>query len=355
MRQNNQSPRRRIRLLAIGLSLLLAVLALASCGNDEGAGEDVSVGGIHPADIVAKYDGGEVTGKQLIAYLGARKYFYFDEMYAFYEMLPNYKESMLYELIANRIITKDAGEDILKASKETAESMMDSLQGVLKENEDFKTTLDSFLSAEGITMQDLQDFIVLSYNLQAVLENKYTDEEIRAKYDEIRNQDENAFLRATVRHILVSLTDAEGNERTQEDALKRAQEAQVKLKNGGDWTTIAKEYSDDPGSSGNGGKYEDYPVSAWVEEFKQHAIEQPVGEVGEPFLTAYGYHVMVVEERRQPEFDEVKDQVRNQMIDEYYTNMVEVEVPKLVTEINLPVAEEETADGTGEGDTGAAE
>jgi foldase protein PrsA len=204
-------------------------------------------------------------------------------------------------------------------------------------------------------MQDLEDFIVLSYNLQAVLENKYTDEEIRAKYEEIRKEDENAFLRATVRHVLVSLTDAEGNERTEQEALKRAQEAQVKLKNGGDWTTIAKEYSDDPGSSQNGGKYEDYPVSGWVDEFKQHAIEQPIGEVGEPFLTAYGYHVMVVEDRRQPDFEEVKEQVRNGMIDEYYTNMVEVEVPKLVTEINLPAEEQETTDGTGEGNAEAAE
>src|SRR5512144_1951499 len=38
-----------------------------------------------------------------------------------------------------------------------------------------------------------------------------------------------------------------------QQALARAQEAEAKLKAGGDFAQVAKEYSDDPGSAGKGG------------------------------------------------------------------------------------------------------
>lgn len=343
MPQNNQSSRNRIRLLAIGLSLLVAVIALlAACGNNNNASGDAGtsvVGGIDPADIVAKYDGGEVTGKQLIAFLGAHKFFNLNEMYGFYEMLPSFKQDMLYQLIAIRLITDDASDDIRRESEEIAGEEMEGLTSALEEDEQYRKSLEEFMASEGITLQDIEDYMVLRFNLQSVLDEKFSDSEIRAKFDEKLAEDPNAFLRATVRHILVRLTDEEGNERTEEEALKRAQEAQAKLKNGGDWTAVAKEYSEDPGSRDNGGKYEDMPVNIWVENFKQHAIDQPVGEVGEPFLTEHGYHVMVVEERRQADFEEVKDQIEGELISDFFVNMIEVEVPNLVTEVNLPEPE----------------
>lgn len=351
MPQNNETFRRPLRLLALGLALLLAALAAAACGNDNEG--DRVIGGIHPADIVARYDGGEVTGKQLISFLGAHKFFNLSEMYGFYEMLPSFKQDMLYQLIAIRLITEDASDEIVKASRQSAAELMDGLKSALDEDAEYRESLESFLETEGITLQDLEDYTVLRYNLQSVLEQKYSDEELRAKYDEMLAADETAFLRATVRHILVGLTDEEGNERTEEEALKRAREAQAKLKNGADWTAVAKEYSEDPGSKDNGGKYEDVPVSSWVENFKQRAVEQPIGEVGEPFLTSYGYHVLVVEERRQSDFAEVRDLVMGEMISEYFVNMIEVEVPSLVTEVNLP--EPELPEGFGGAGGGEAD
>lgn len=344
MPQNNQKHPGRFRLVAIGLALLLAVISFAACGNDNAGGEPV--GDINPSDIVAKYEGGQVTGKELIGFLGAHKFFNLDEMYSFYEMLPSFKQDMLYQLIGIRHITAGISDELRKESEQSADETMGALEESLASDAEFKASFEEFMKQEGITKDDLRDYVMLTYNLQSALWNKFSDEEIRAKFDQLVAENGDAFTRATVRHILVNLTDDEGNERTEEDALKRAKEAQAKLKNGGDWTAIAKEYSDDPGSKNNGGKYEDQLVSQWVQEFKQHAIEQPIGEIGEPFLTSYGYHVMLVEARRQSEFDEVKGQVESQLVSEYFSNVIEVEVPAMVTEVNLP--ESEVPEGFGE-------
>lgn len=330
--------RRAARLAAALLALAIAALALAACGKD-GESEGKSVGGIDPSAVVARYDGGEVTGRQLIAYLGAHKFLNLNEMYGFYEMLPSFKQDMLYRLIATRLITAEADEETDKASRASAAEMIAALEKTLDQDEEYKKGVEQFLESEGITLKDIEDYLVQSLNLQAVLEKKFSDDDLRARYDQILKEDENAFLRATVRHVLVGLTDGEGNERTEEEALKRIKEAQVKLKNGADWKAVAREYSEDPGSKENGGRYEDVEVSLWVEEFKRHAIEQPVGELGEPFKTSYGYHIMLVEDRRQPGFEEVREDIREMVASEYFFNMVEQEVPKLVTEVNLPEPE----------------
>lgn len=337
MPQNNRTGNRK-RLTAFMLVLLSVVLLLAACGNNDGS-DGGPIGGIHPGDIVAKYDGGEVTGKELIAFLGAHKFFNLNEMYGFYEMLPSFKQDMLYQLIAIRLITADATDAMRKASADIAGEEMTGLKQALDEDAEYKSSMEQFLSTEGITLDDLENYMVMYFNLQSVLDEKFSEEEIRTHYESRLAEDPNAFLNATVRHVLVSLTDSEGNERSDEDALARAKEAQAKLKNGGDWVAIAKEYSDDPGSRDNGGQYVDVPVAMWVENFKKHAIEQPVGEVGEPFLTEHGYHVMVVEERRQAEFADLKVELEGELISDFFVKMIEEEVPALVTEINLPEPE----------------
>lgn len=339
MPQNNRTGnRRRQRLTAFMLVLLSVVLLLAACGNNEG-NDGGPIGGIHPGDIVAKYDGGEVTGKELIAFLGAHKFFNLNEMYGFYEMLPSFKQDMLYQLIAIRLITADATDDMRKESGDIAGEEISGLKKALDEDAEYKSSMDEFLTSEGITLDDLEDYMVMRFNLQSVLDNKFSEEQIRSHYETRLAEDPNAFLNATVRHVLVRLTDEEGNERTEEEALARAKEAQAKLKNGADWVAIAKEYSEDPGSRDNGGQYADMPVAMWVENFKKHTIEQPIGEVGEPFLTEHGYHVLIVEERQQADFADLKDQLEGELISDFFVNMIEDEVPALVTEVNLPEPE----------------
>jgi foldase protein PrsA len=347
MLQNNKQ-KMSMKGLLIGLVL---ILALVGCGNnnseDTGNSGNTGDGGttagqtVDPSKVVAEYEGGSVTNGELTAFLGAHKFFNYTEMYAYYEMMPDFKESMLHQLIAMRLIVQDLPTGEKDASGEQAKSdiaqITESIESDEASKEQYKQLMDQLMIGTG----DLENYMVSQYNLQKVFESKYSDEDAKKKYEENLAANPNAYTIATVRHILVGMTDNTTGEeiRTKEEALKRAQDAQAKLKSGGDWTALAAEYSDDPGSKENGGQYTDVDVSKWVENFKNAVLEQPVGEIGAPVETEHGYHVILVEKRSVNEFETVKNDVKSNLINEFFSNYIEVDVPKLITKTELPAAE----------------
>jgi foldase protein PrsA len=121
-----------------------------------------------------------------------------------------------------------------------------------------------------------------------------------------------------------------------------------KLVKGGDWTKLAKEYSDDPGSKDNGGLYENQEARNWVAEFKAASLKQPINQVGDPVKTEYGYHVMKVEKREPQALDKVKDELKQEAAQNKLNDFMANELPKLITKIDLP---QEAAPETGGGTT----
>ena len=118
----------------------------------------------------------------------------------------------------------------------------------------------------------------------------------------------------SVRHILVTVKQGEGKQGLSEvEAKARIAKIQAELKKGAKFEALAKKYSDDPGSKENGGLYADADPSGWVPEFGAAARTQPVGKVGAPVKTTYGYHLIKVESRkpsRQVPFEEAKGPCR---------------------------------------------
>ena len=132
-----------------------------------------------------------------------------------------------------------------------------------------------------------------------------TEANIKAKFDkEIANKPGEDEVHA--RHILVK-TEAE------------AKDIIAKIQAGGDFAAIAKEKSTD-GSAATGGDLGFFKMGDMLPEFSATAFALKVGEVSAtPVQTRYGWHVIKVEERRQepaPTFEQVQDQLRQQMIEE---------------------------------------
>ena len=136
-----------------------------------------------------------------------------------------------------------------------------------------------------------------------------SEDDVKTFYEKNKDRFKQPEL-ATVRHILVSVK-REGDEKGLSDAEAKAKVAkiQAELKKGAKFDALAKKYSDDPGSKENGGLYEDADPSGWVPEFGAAARTQPIGKVGAPVKTQYGYHLVKVEARkaaRQVPFEEAK-------------------------------------------------
>lgn len=115
--------------------------------------------------------------------------------------------------------------------------------------------------------------------------------------------------RVHVEHILVST-----KVRSEEEALSRAEMVRgAVLKGDRAFADLAKEYSDDPSASRNGGDLDFFPRGAMVKPFEDMAFSMTrKGQVSEPVKTDFGFHVIRFidsEPAGYTPFDQVKDKL----------------------------------------------
>lgn len=117
------------------------------------------------------------------------------------------------------------------------------------------------------------------------------------------------------RHILIRMKGSrvpvrEGHkDLTDEEALAKAKEVRAKIVAGAKFEDEAKVESDDTGSGENGGDLGTFGAGQMVPEFDDVVFKAPIGQVTEPIKTAYGYHLILVEERKSKPFEEARGEI----------------------------------------------
>ncbi len=137
-----------------------------------------------------------------------------------------------------------------------------------------------------------------------------SEEEIRQYYDE-QQQAFSTPEQRHVRHILIAVPSTATAEQRQK-ALGKAREIRQKLLHGEDFSKLAKETSDDPGSRNKGGDLGWVRRGVMEKSFEQATFSLAKDEISDPVETPFGYHLIQVTEI-QPEkikpFEEVRDQI----------------------------------------------
>lgn len=135
-----------------------------------------------------------------------------------------------------------------------------------------------------------------------------TDEELEAAY---RQEAPGTSIRA--RHILLTFPqDATDAQRDSVAAL--AASLRTQAAGGADFAALAEEYSQDPGSAVQGGDLGFFQRGQMVEAFDRAAFAMEPGDVSDVVESPFGLHVIKVEEKEVPSFEEIRDQYRIQYI-----------------------------------------
>jgi parvulin-like peptidyl-prolyl isomerase len=146
-----------------------------------------------------------------------------------------------------------------------------------------------------------------------------TEDQLRAYYEEHKETFKVPDT-ASARHVLVAVrsNESETNKLTDDDAKAKVAKILAELTRGRSWQEVAKDYSDDPGSKDNGGLYENFNPAQMVTEFAEAVRTQEIGKIGPPVKTHFGYHIILVENRKLDTlqtFDEANTNVQKQLSD----------------------------------------
>ncbi|HZE43717.1 MAG TPA: SurA N-terminal domain-containing protein [Steroidobacteraceae bacterium] len=157
----------------------------------------------------------------------------------------------------------------------------------------------------------------------AQLESKVSvdDAQLKAFYEEQKTKTPDRFSQAEqrrVRHILLPVNDPK-----EDAAVKLKAEGILKRAQGGeDFSKLAKEFSQDPGSAAQGGDLGWAEKKVFVGPFADAAFSMKVDEIRGPVKTQFGYHILKLD-GIQPPAVKTFEQSKAELETEYKRNEAE--------------------------------
>ena len=210
------------------------------------------------------------------------------------------------ELAEKKLILNAARRAKVKASS----AEIDSILNMNYERAGGKEIYMKFLKDSGVDFdfmkKDVEQSIIVSAYLDRIVKKKtrVTDEQIQEAYEKYLQD-----TTVTVRHILMLTKD---KSETEKKAIRRkVNQILVRARKGEDFSALAREFSEDPGSKDNGGLYEDFTRGDMIKPFEDAAFSVPIGQISDIVETQYGYHILKVIERKKN--DRVLEEMRAEL------------------------------------------
>lgn len=160
--------------------------------------------------------------------------------------------------------------------------------------------------------------------------------DLAKRAEELYKSDPRKYSEKDVVHAMHILVDARC--RSADAAKARALEARAEVAAGKPFAEVARKYSDDPSAAKNGGDLGPILKDNLSPAFVEAAVALKPGELSEPVLTNFGYHVIRLEsvrKGRQYSFGEVRESIIAELRDDWMKQQRKEFVQAITSDPNL--------------------
>lgn len=250
-----------------------------------------------------------------------------------YEQIPDSikggvtKEIILDQIISQEVLVQEAKRQNIKVSNQELDSFVAS---AIEKSGWTRDEFEKVLMAQGMTISDLRDLYRVSLVIEKLLNEsvlkgiEVSDAEIEEFYNSRISQFKINQPQVEASHILFLVGNDTHNE---SEALALAENMINRVRAGENFTELALNYSEDPSVTQNGGHLGYFTRAQMVAPFSDAAFNMSVGEISEPVLSQYGYHVIWLTGKRDSgeiiPLAEVKDAIKQQVLSNKQRTAVE--------------------------------
>lgn len=208
---------------------------------------------------------------------------------------------LLGKQLEDKLYAHQAIQDSIVVTDEEVNTFMDSQMDAMVEQMGSKEKLFAYYKKK-----DEQDF--RSYFFEIIKMNKLTSQmqrkivdDITVTPDEVKQffngipKEEIPTIGAEIELSQIVIKPVVSKEDKQKVIDKLNEIRNDVINNGGSFYSKAVIYSEDPGSSSNGGYYKMNKKTQFVKEFKDVAFRLNEGEISEPFETEFGFHIIMID------------------------------------------------------------
>lgn len=160
--------------------------------------------------------------------------------------------------------------------------------------------------------------------------------DLAKRAEELYKSDLRKYSEKDIVHAMHILIDARC--RSADAARARALEARAEIAAGKPFAEVARKYSDDPSAAKNGGDLGPILLDNLSPPFVEAALALKPGELSEPVLTNFGYHVIRLEsvkKGRQYSFGEVRESIIAEAREDWMKQQRKVFVEKITADPQL--------------------
>lgn len=247
------------------------------------------------------------------------------------------KKEILEGLIERELLYQESQKVGIKVDDKKIDDQLAAIKKRFPGEAEFKIALGKM----NLTEDEVKTQITRGLAIRQLIEQQVTskivvtDVETKAYYDgnpQMFKQPE----QVKASHILIKV-DAAATEAQKAEARNKIEAVQQKIKNGGDFAELAKEYSEGP-SNTRGGDLGFFRRGQMVKPFDDAVFNMKTNEVSGIIETRFGYHIIKVYDKKPEEtlaYADVKDKLNQRMKQEKVEKDAELYINQLKKDANI--------------------